>query len=334
MPLTRSIGHMKATAIAHPIQGMVKYHGMRDHDRRLPYHDSISVCTAPSRSITTVEFRPDRSEDVFIVEDERLEGEAADRVAKVVDAARELADMAGQAVRLESTSTFPTNVGLGSSSSGMAAAAVATAGAADIELDLHRLSAIARLGSASAARSVTGGFSILPGGADDITCRSSRIESPLEDDLRVIAAIVDAYKETGDAHREAPESHMFDARLAHVHEQLATVRAGLASGSFNRTFACVEADSISLAATTMTGPEGWIYWQPVTLEVFETVRHLREEDDIPVYFSTDTGASVYVNTTEPHVKEVVDELERLDLHDIRIWQVGGPAHLDDDQALF
>lgn len=325
---------MKATAVAHPIQGLVKYHGMRDHERRLPYHDSISVCTAPSRTVTTVEFRPDRNEDVFVVDDERLEGERANRVARVVDATRELAGKEEQAVRLESESSFPTNVGLGSSSSGFAAAAVATAAAADIDLDLKRLSAIARLGSASAARSVTGGFSLLPGGGDDLTCRSFRLESPLEDDLRVIAAVVDAYKETGDAHREAPESHMFDARLAHVHDQLATVRAGLASGSFKRTFAAVEADSISLAATTMTGPSGWIYWQPVTLKVFETVRDLRKREGIPVYFSTDTGASVYVNTTEEHVKTVVDALESLDLYDTRIWQVGGPARIDDDLELF
>jgi len=39
----------KATARAHPIQGLVKYHGMRDPELRLPYHDSISLCTAPDR---------------------------------------------------------------------------------------------------------------------------------------------------------------------------------------------------------------------------------------------------------------------------------------------
>ena len=36
---------MKATAKAHPIQGLVKYHGMRDEELRHPYHDSISLCT-------------------------------------------------------------------------------------------------------------------------------------------------------------------------------------------------------------------------------------------------------------------------------------------------
>src|SRR3989442_11924518 len=47
---------MKATAVAHPIQGLIKYHGLADPVLRLPFHDSISVCTAPLTSRTTVEF--------------------------------------------------------------------------------------------------------------------------------------------------------------------------------------------------------------------------------------------------------------------------------------
>ena len=58
---------MKATAKAHPIQGLVKYHGMRNEELRLPYHDSISVCTAPSHTTTTVEFDPDLSADRYVV---------------------------------------------------------------------------------------------------------------------------------------------------------------------------------------------------------------------------------------------------------------------------
>ncbi|MFW6448437.1 MAG: phosphomevalonate decarboxylase MvaD [Halobacteriota archaeon] len=325
---------MQATAVAHPIQGLVKYHGMRDPRRRFPYHDSISVCTAPSRTVTTVAFESDLRDDRFVVDGSELHGRGADRLARVIDAVRARVGRAGDPVRLESESSFPTNVGLGSSSSGMAAAAVATAGAAGADLGRRELSGIARLGSASAARSVTGGFSLLPGGADESTCRARRLESQLEDILRIVVAVVPSYKETEDAHAEAPESHMFDARLAHVHHQLAEVRAGLATGDFDRTFACAEADSISLAATTMTGPNGWIYWQPTTLEVFETVRELRADRDIPAYFSTDTGASVYVNTTVDHADAVADALSSCDLQSVEVWEVGGPARLDPDRALF
>ncbi len=47
---------MKATAVAHPIQGLIKYHGLADPVLRLPFHDSISVCTAPLTTRTTLEF--------------------------------------------------------------------------------------------------------------------------------------------------------------------------------------------------------------------------------------------------------------------------------------
>lgn len=322
----------KATAIAHPIQGIVKYHGMRDKQLRLPYHDSISVCTAPTHSITTVLFDRSLDADEYRVDGDVVTGHAADRIAAVVDRVRELAKTETP-VRLESKSDFPTNVGLGSSSSGFAAAAVAAASAAGLHLSHSELSAIARRGSASAARAVTGGFSLLPGGMNDFDCRSKRLPSELDDELRIVVGLVPAYKETARAHEEAAASHMFQARLAHVHEQLAAVRDGLRDGTFERVFDRAERDSLSLAATTMTGPEAWVYWRPKTLELFQTVRSLREED-ISAYFSTDTGATVYVNTTREDVDRVEDALAACDV-ETRVLEVGGPARIvDESRSLF
>ena len=291
---------MKATAKAHPIQGLVKYHGMRDEELRLPYHDSISVCTAPSHSKTTAEFDPDRDEDVYVIDGEPVEGRGAERIDAVVDHVRNLAEI-DHGVRFESANNFPTNIGFGSSS--------------------------------SAARAVTGAFSHLRTGMNDKDCRSERIETDLEDDLRIVAGMVPSYKETEAAHREAAESHLFEARLAHIHGQIAEMRDALYDADFDRAFELAEHDSLSLAATTMTGPAGWVYWQPRTIEIFNTVRELRE-DGVPVYFSVDTGASVYVNTLDDHVDRVEEAIADCGV-ETRVWDVGGPAQvLDDDQALF
>ena len=323
----------KATARAHPIQGLVKYHGMRDADLRLPYHDSISVCTAPSRTTTTASFEPDRSSDRFIVDGELLDGRAAERVSAVVDHVRDRAGI-DDPVRLESENSFPTNVGLGSSSSGFAAAAMATVEAAGLDLSRPEISTIARRGSSSAARAVTGGFSDLRAGLNDADCRSHRLTCPLADDLRIVVGLVPAYKETEEAHREAAESHLFDARLAYVHGALVEMRDALRTGDFERAFGLAERDSLSLAATTMTGPAGWVYWTPETLAIFEAVRSLRDERDVPVYFSTDTGATVYVNTTADHVDAVEAAVAETGV-ETRVWHVGGPATiLDPTEALF
>ncbi|PCR89692.1 phosphomevalonate decarboxylase MvaD [Natrinema ejinorense] len=327
---------MKATAMAHPIQGLVKYHGMRDDIKRLPYHDSISVCTAPSHTRTTVEFSMDYEEDTFVVDGDELDGRAYERVEAVVEKARSKSDAAHTVypVRLESENSFPTNVGLGSSSSGFAAAAMALAEAAELDASKGEISTIARVGSASAARAVTGAFSHLRTGMNDEDCRSERIPSNLHEDLKIVVGLVPYHKDTDDAHREAADSHMFQARNAHIHEQIAKMRDSLRNDDFEGVFERAEHDSLSLAATTMTGPSGWVYWQPATLAVFNAVRELREEEDVPVYFSTDTGASVYVNTTEEHAEEVEEVVSDCGVS-TTVWDVGGPARLlEEDDHLF
>jgi phosphomevalonate decarboxylase len=324
---------MKATAKAHPIQGLVKYHGMRDEELRLPYHDSISVCTAPSHTKTTAEFDDSLDVDEYVIDGEQVNGRAAERVEFVVDHVRELAGIDTR-VRFHSENSFPTNVGFGSSSSGFAAAAMALSEAAGLDLTRPEISTIARRGSSSAARAVTGGFSHLYTGLNDADCLSRRLESDLEDDLRIVGALVPSYKETEEAHREAADSHLFEGRLAHIHEQIATMRDALRNAEFDRAFELAEHDSLSLAATTMTGPAGWVYWQPRTLEVFNAVRRRRNEEGVPAYFSVDTGASVYVNTTAEYVEEVESAVADCGV-ETRTWEVGGPARiLDEDEALF
>ena len=325
---------MKATAKAHPIEGLVKYHGMRDEQLRMPYHDSISLCTAPSHTKTTVEFDDSLAEDQYRIDGDEVEGRGAERVRGVVDYVRELADI-DHRVRFVSENSFPTNIGFGSSASGFAAAATALVEAAGLDLTHPEISTVARRGSASAARAVTGGFSHLRTGVNDADCRSERIDAPddLESELRVVAGMVPSYKETEAAHKEAADSHMFESRMAHIHGQISDMRDALRTGDFEETFELAEHDSLSLAATTMTGPAGWVYWQPRTLEIFNAVRELRDEG-VPVYFSVDTGASVYVNTTAEYVDEVESVVADCGV-DTRVWELGGPAEvLDASESLF
>ncbi|MFC6770928.1 diphosphomevalonate decarboxylase, partial [Halorubrum pallidum] len=185
-----------------------------------------------------------------------------------------------------------------------------------------------------------GAYSRLDAGLNDADCRSHRLDVGVsedgfdpEEDLRIVAAHVPAYKETEEAHREAAASHMMQARTAHVQDQLVEMTDALRAGEFDRIFETAEHDSLSLTATTMTGPAGWVYWQPETIAVFNAVRELREEG-VPVYFSTDTGASVYVNTLADHADAVEARIAEIGI-DTDIWKVGGPAHLlDESEALF
>lgn len=322
---------MKATAVAHPIQGIVKYHGLRDEKKRIPYHDSISVCTAPSHTRTTVEFG--RDEDTFVVDGEEMD-DGAERAKRVVDKVREQTGVES-GVRVESENSFPSNVGLGASSSGFAALALAALEAADGDTSVRNASAVARRGATSAARSVAGGFSRIRTSDEDERCYAERLNdgfSGSDDDhggdLRIVVALVPAHKHTGRAHQEAAQSHMFGSRLAHVHGALAEAERAIADGDFEATFSLAEKDSLSLLAVTMTGPEGWVYWKPETLALLEVVRDMRD-DGVPVYLSTDTGATAYLNTTAENVERVADAVEALGVES-KVWEVGGPARIEEE----
>src|SRR3989442_1737891 len=146
---------MKATAVAHPIQGLIKYHGLADPVLRLPFHDSISVCTAPLTSRTTVEFGG-VGRDSATIDGRDVNARDMERIRAVVDVIRGRASLS-QPFRMASVNDFPSNIGLGASASGFAALATAAAHAAGLRLPPEEISRFARRGAGSASRSVTGG---------------------------------------------------------------------------------------------------------------------------------------------------------------------------------
>src|SRR5207244_9442835 len=146
---------MKATAVAHPIQGLIKYHGLADPVLRLPFHDSISVCTAPLTSRTTLEFGG-VARDTATIDGRDVNARDMERIRAVVDVIRGRASLSQQ-FRMASVNDFPSNIGLGASASGFAALATAAAHAAGLRLAPEEISRFARRGAGSASRSVTGG---------------------------------------------------------------------------------------------------------------------------------------------------------------------------------
>jgi len=316
---------VKATAVAHPIQGLIKYHGLADPLLRLPYHDSISVCTAPLRTRTTVEFGTFPRDGATI--DERVvSGHEMDRIHSVVDLVRSRAGLR-LPFRMASVNDFPSNVGLGASASGFAALALAATAAAGLDLDLKEVSLIARRGAGSAARAVTGGFSKWKMGVADEDSYSVQLAGT-DLELAMIIALVPAFKETEDAHREATTSPFFHARLAEMPRLIAEMEVAIRTRDIGRVCALAERDTLMLHGITMTGAGEMVLWRPDTLRVILAVKKMREEG-VPAFFSIDTGATVYVNTVPERGDEVEGRIKELGIQTIRC-SVGGPTRLVDD----
>ena len=80
---------MKATAIAHPMQGLIKYHGLRNEKLRIPFHDSISVNVDKLWTKTTVEFG-DYKQDRISINKKEIYGLAKQRAIEVLNIVRKL----------------------------------------------------------------------------------------------------------------------------------------------------------------------------------------------------------------------------------------------------
>ncbi len=311
---------MKGSAIAHPIEGLIKYHGLKDETLRIPFHDSISVATSPTASHTTVEFGRFKK-DTASVDGKQLADRELERVVFVVDEVRRRSAL-DLKFRMVSKNNFMSNVGLGASASGFAALAVAASKAAGLKLSLEKMSVIARRGAGSATRSVTGGFSRWRAGFEDEESYSYQIAS---EDLQmgIVVALIPAFKFTENAHKAVLTSPFFHSRLAFVHGALAEMENAIRKRNIEKIGILAERDSLILHGITMTSIDEMMLWRPETVKVILEVKKMRSEG-LPAFFSIDTGATVYVNTKPKHVREIEGRIKDLGIETIRCG-VGGCA---------
>ena len=316
---------MKSTAVAHAIQGLVKYHGLKDKKLRLPYHDSISVCVGRLTTTATVEFDDKFERDMARINGAEANANEVARIHAVINPLRKIAKTKIH-YKLESQNSLHEGKGLGFSAAAFAAISLATATALDLNLSPERLSEFARLGAGSASRSLVGGFSIWYAMRKG---RSYARQLASEKQLRLAMGIIPIPSDikTDRAHEESISSPFFKARLSEVRVTLPKMLHAIESADIDQICRLAEIESLSLHAVTMTGKDELILMSPETIRVIRRVVALREQQRLPVWYSLDTGPSVYVNTYPEHLEEVCRDIETNVGTKVLRSDVGGEAHL-------
>ena len=156
---------MSFRVVADTMQALVKYHGLKNWDLRIPYHDSISVNTTSLGSEVRVQESAGKGE--LIVKGKK----DADALKRVKSVSKRLTgkDFEELGLRMDSWN-FPDveGKGLGFSSSAGAVLTLALQHATSkAKPDYKDLSRFARLFAASASRTIVGGFSRLYAGKND-----------------------------------------------------------------------------------------------------------------------------------------------------------------------
>jgi len=324
MIAVRSKGHIPlmdirtATAIACPNIALIKYWGNADEQLRLPASPSISFNLADLYTRTRVTWDDCLPADVVTINQERAEGAAFRRVVQHLDHVRRLSGHTGYA-QVESTNNFPSGAGIASSASAFAALSLAATAALGLRLAERELSALARLGSGSAARSIPGGFvAWYPAATHEDSYAESFAPPDYWDLVDLIAVVSRAHKATGSSagHALATTSPLQAARLASAQERFDRCRAAILARDFAALAPVVELDSNIMHSVMMTGSPPLLYWEPATLAVMHQVRRWRDEQGLEVCFTIDAGPNVHCICTataapaiEPALRQMPGVLE-------------------------
>lgn len=316
-----------ATTVAPANIAFIKYWGVRDSARVLPFNGSISMNLDRCLTTTTVTFDSALTSDevtltLFGKETQTAAGTQRTRVTAHLDRLRALAGVSTRA-RVESENNFPSDAGIASSAAAFAALTLAGAAALGLDVSERELSRLARLsGSGSASRSIPTGFVEwhVPNGmfnaeAWDRDSYAFSLAPPEHWALADLVAVVDAgAKKIGSAenHTLATTSPYFATRLEGIGERLAATRAAIARRDLTLLGETMEADAVSMHVVCMTSNPASFYWNAGTMQVIHAVRGWREAG-LESYFTIDAGPNVHVICAEADRAEVERRLGELPL---------------------
>lgn len=315
---------MKVSARAYAIQGLIKYHGLKNPTLRIPYHDSISVCMRSLPTLTTVEPKDSLPGDKIKINGKLPTAREAGRARTVIDALRKIAGEKTR-LRVESENANVDGKGLGFSASGFAALGLAVSRALELDLSLRELSEVVRLGAGSAARSLVGGFSIWYASRNGRSY-AEQLAAASSIRFRTLIVPIPSKVKTDAAHTDVLTSPFFRARLAYLKGVLPKMKRAIRRRSVEEIGRLAEIDTLNLHAITMTGKMETILVSPLSIKIMNEVHKLREEERVPAWYSLDTGPSVFINTT-PATAMKVEKRIRAIADRVIVSDPGGPAEL-------
>lgn len=275
---------------------LAKYWGKSDLRYNLPAVPSISLTLDGLLTETTVQLDDRLKADRVFLDGRKASAKESKRVVEMLGRLRKESKNKLYA-RVDSTNHFPTAAGLASSASGFAALAAAASKAFGLRSSDKRLSAMARWSSASAARSIYGGFVELPAGKPGDSLLAAKKIAPEDHwDVRIVVAVTaKGPKKVGSTEgmeRSRKTSPIYDAWVEAAPGLTRKLRRAVKAKDLDRVGSIMEQSTMSFHACAMSSSPGILYWQPGTIAALRTIETLREKG-VSVWATMDAG---------PHVK--------------------------------
>ena len=222
---------------------------------------------------------------------------------------------------IASSNSFPHSSGIASSASAMAAMAlnmVSVERLANPTLSdqdfLQKASFLARLGSGSAARSISGPLmqwgadQHWPGSSDLFAAQVNTDLHPVFENYCDSILLIHQGKKgvSSTAGHGLMHGHPFAAsRFKQARKHMGDIREILKSGDLEAFIGLIELEALSLHAMMMSSATPYLLMLPGTVAVLQEVWAFRKETGIPLGFTLDAGANVHLLYSESD-KEAVE----------------------------
>jgi diphosphomevalonate decarboxylase len=213
---------------------------------------SISLTLDGLVTETEVCFVAGLREDTLVLDGKEASPKEAKRATRMLDEIRERSGI-GDHAEITSKNSFPTAAGLASSASGFAALAAAATRAAGLRTSEADWSRMARRASASAARSIFGGFAELPAGKPGDDRLAAKPIAP-EDHWDVCIVVALATKErksigsTEGMERSRKTSPFYDAWVLAAPKLASVVRRAIRARDLDKLGRAMEQSTLSFHA--------------------------------------------------------------------------------------
>ncbi|NBC58293.1 MAG: diphosphomevalonate decarboxylase [Bacteroidetes bacterium] len=226
--------------------------------------------------------------------------------------------------KIKTHNTFPHSSGIASSASGFAALASCLV---KIEQDLAQQKAslntakasfIARLGSGSASRSISGPMMVwgkhsgLSHSSDEIAICHEKIDDVFKTYQDVILLVDKGQKKVSSSvGHNLMKNHPFaQSRFEQAQSNLSSLLEVLKNGNLEKFIKITESEALTLHAMMMCSQPYFILMKPQTLSIIEHIWEFRQNTSIPVSFTLDAGANVHLLFPKSHKIKVLEFINK------------------------
>jgi len=269
---------------------IIKYWGKRPGGINCPATPSISLAVDCLETRTIIK-RLKTKKDRFVLNGKPADKESAKRLGAYISLWRDYGLISG-AFSIDTQNSFPTRSGLASSSSGYAALARGLAEFSGTKIKVADLSRLARIGSGSSARSISGGLSKLP---STVNPAGSVLQNPDELKWGMVIAVVDAPAKKRNSRSgmnlSRESSPYYKSWLAQARKDYGPMLKAVKRGNFSAMGKLCEANTLAMHACMLATRPSLVYLNDVSMKLIDLAYRLRE-GGLETYFTMDAGPHV------------------------------------------